>query len=729
MENMIQTPKSQEIIRNYYNCTTISDKRLLVQDMVVEFTKRLRRYTAPEGEMTLARAAFRFFSHKYDDNDGLDGQWLKHDAFGLQNLLRDESIPLTEKYALFTALFQSGKTFIAIDLVIMYLSLGFTPILVVPKSSDAMQLQSRMKEAVATFVAYMKTRGFSHEHLAIYDEILYHSSTQGLDDLTKITRAITQERTRAIVCLKEHTHLHRINQAILNLQETNQVKIALFIDEAHIAGGYKRIADIETPELHDVQVKYDIEITTLKDSATKVILQTATAANIFISEPELWSDCIYRKNPGPWYRGPTTIQYQTIGTKDVDQEISTALIHLSNQEPRQRRVSKAGYGSDRHPIYLLMHATRSIAHMKGILKAFYRPNSGLSETVQNAQWLAMTFTGEGLRIWHHTFSEQPLVINGITSIPQGNGEHLLENMEPCFMMDWCGQNGGVERFPRIVVLAYDMGEEGITFGSHKAPYWHLTHLLLFGNTTSARTAQILNRLSGNHGDDHPLVAMVSQANKEKSIKEFLSHEQWVRELYKLQGIQNVKTSEFLKGFSHLDGRLPKRYISLKESSGILSIVPNENKSKESRLLRTKPHAAEICHGIHGGELYKEDYKQMLREKVENESQEETKGDIMEENEVTILPKIEFERLTTKMFPKWAKEDTKIARFMKNLDPVKIYSATEMKEYVTQIGKDNILHLMHTRVGITNGDGQIIQKINDTYMLYPQLVTAYKKYFN
>jgi hypothetical protein len=79
----------------------------------------------------------------------------------------------------------------------------------------------------------------------------------------------------------------------------------------------------------------------------------------------------------------------------------------------------------------------------------------------------------------------------------------------------------------------------------------------------------------------------------------------------------------------LDGRLPKRYISLKESSGILNIVPNENKSKESRLLRTKPHAAEICHGIHGGELYKEDYKQMLKEMVENEPQEETKEETKE----------------------------------------------------------------------------------------------------
>ena len=100
--------------------------------------------------------------------------------------------------------------------------------------------------------------------------------------------------------------------------------------------------------------------------------------------------------------------------------------------------------------------------------------------------------------------------------------------------------------------------------------------------------------------------------------------------------------------------------------------------------------------------------------------EESKEEIVRE-----IPEEEFVRLTTKMFPKWAKDDTKIARFMKNLDPIKIYTKTEMKELCEQTGIKDMSHLTTIKYNNSAGWGKIIRKnMDNTYQLYPELIKSY-----
>jgi hypothetical protein len=608
MASMTRTREANRIFQLYKHVETVAEKSALAQEMVTEFTKRLRRYGQGGPELSLVNAAYRYFRHKYDEDDGLDGSWLQHEAFSIQKLMERKEIPADERYALFTALFQSGKTFLAIDLTIIYLTLDMTPIIVVPKSADVRQLLGRMRKVMDEFVAAMKRQGFSDEALSIYDEILYHSSTEKLDDISKFNQAISRERNRCIVVMKHHTQIERL----LDLDPDS--RIVLFIDEAHNSGGYKRINVEDGDQLHDENVKYDRAIVALKAEAAvsgKVILQTATAANIMVSEWQLWADCIFQKRHGPWYRGPAQIEYQLIGTKNADEELMKALVQLSGQEPWERTVYRDGGRKDKHPIYLLAHTARSVDHMKSILQAFHNDNPIVPSEVINSDWLVMTFQGEGLRVWHKSLMGQRIEIADVVSQDHGSGEHLLAGVEPFEMMDWCEANGGVERFPRRVVLSYDMGEEGITFGNMNI---HLTHLLLFGNTTSARTAQIVNRLSGNHGDNHPLVAMVSNSNKNKSIKEFLAHDEWVKELSHLKQFGNFQVARYLTEKEHLEGHMPKKFISIKNAKNLLKECPNPNLKEEKKAMR-KTHAAEICIAF-DREKFDEDYKAMVAEKTE-----------------------------------------------------------------------------------------------------------------
>lgn len=93
---------------------------------------------------------------------------------------------------------------------------------------------------------------------------------------------------------------------------------------------------------------------------------------------------------------------------------------------------------------------------------------------------------------------------------------------------------------------------------------------------------------------------------------------------------------------------------------------------------------------------------------------------------------EFERLTKKMFPKWAKDNTNIGRFMQNLDPIKLYSLNELKELALNSGYEKfyIRHFQLYNTGKTSkGNGKILVKVCNNYKLDDCLVEKFKECFN
>jgi hypothetical protein len=88
---------------------------------------------------------------------------------------------------------------------------------------------------------------------------------------------------------------------------------------------------------------------------------------------------------------------------------------------------------------------------------------------------------------------------------------------------------------------------------------------------------------------------------------------------------------------------------------------------------------------------------------------------------------EYERLC-RIFSKWSTGDSKIAIFMKNLDPNKKYTETEMKSLCENNIK-RISLVMNKNFTNASGWGKIIQKKNNKYRLQPCLVETFKQYFN
>ena len=69
-------------------------------------------------------------------------------AFNFDNLFDNKKIPSKEKVSLITAYCQSGKTFIMIPVLLIYLSLGFTPVIVVKDVAQMIQFKERLNADV-----------------------------------------------------------------------------------------------------------------------------------------------------------------------------------------------------------------------------------------------------------------------------------------------------------------------------------------------------------------------------------------------------------------------------------------------------------------------------------------------------------------------------------------------------------------------------------------------------
>jgi hypothetical protein len=95
-KNMTRTRQANHILQLYQKAKNIEEKRDLVQAMVKEFTTRhiRRKYGKGGPEDTLSNAAFRYFRHKYNGEEGLDGSWLRHEAFSITKYLADEEVPV-----------------------------------------------------------------------------------------------------------------------------------------------------------------------------------------------------------------------------------------------------------------------------------------------------------------------------------------------------------------------------------------------------------------------------------------------------------------------------------------------------------------------------------------------------------------------------------------------------------------------------------------------------------
>lgn len=543
----------------------------------------------PEEKLSLAEYIFRYFRYRPDNLIPL----LDSKAFQFLNLINGDDISVEDKITLITAHCQAGKSFLVIPATLIFLALGFTPVMVVLDTSQVCQLMTRLRSIIDDLCKHLKTVGVSDEEMSIFKEILYYDSHNKIKDNDKsLENAVVGNNRRIIIAIKHNVHISRINKLC---NEKSQILVVA--DEAQCSGCYK---NINSPTYHDDNIKYEHEFVILKTKAKKCILVSATVMDILMVDENIFSDNIVHIVPNDDYTGLKDCKFVNLDLKkDTDiVEMSLGIIEeLSSQNPITR-YDRRHNKTDKHPINVLLKIVREKEDQRNIIEKF--ATGDISDVILSGNWGVIVFNGDGFYVFHKSLLDgKSIKIEGQESVILQNNIHFFKsghinsiNITDVYQYF---ADGGVEKFPRIINIAYDLASEAISFISnyHKTNNYHLTHGI-FHIPSSANTAnaiQAVCRLLGNHADNIQPVIYVSQKIKEKVFKGFELHDMQIQSLVSLsqEGNVNVNVNErvrcpdFLKELAVYDNRIPTVYNKVKKLT--LNKVVNPNKKKENEILK------------------------------------------------------------------------------------------------------------------------------------------------
>lgn len=539
-------------------------------------------------KIPLSEAVFRYF--RYKSNNPLT--LLDHKAFQFVTLLSGVNISTEDKISLITSYCQGGKTFLVIPMMLIYLAIGFTPVVIVMDCCQKVQLTTRLTPVLEELTEHLKLMNYPPQDIIIFKEYLYYDSKEPLLKTDKrLEKAMSGLSRRCVIVLKENTHLKRVNKYL-----KDSSRICLIPDEAHLTS--RRVYVEEMSIFEDIEsCIYHKEFNILKEKSEKCVLVSATLQGILHTDDTLMSDNIVYINPYQdlskcAYRGiinSTLFNLDTKNDKNTDilpKSLLKILRELSLKEPITRNDYRHKK-QDKHPICLFVKVERNVEKQRSILYSF--ADRILCNDINNAKWVVITFQGEGIRIYHESLVGRSLKIEGVESRVLEHGEHFFKagSINITNVYQYFGEKG-VESFPRIMTVCYDLGCEGMSFISdyNKPENIHQTHgvFILPPTMNCSKVQQIMSRLFGNHGDDINFEIHATKNSNEKFILSFDLHDQEIRELVAVsQNGNNVICTDFLNNRKMMKNRYPKKYTEFSrkvEPTPILMKNPNERKEKK-----------------------------------------------------------------------------------------------------------------------------------------------------
>ena len=599
---------------------------------------------------------------------------------------------------------QSGKTMFTICSAIKGMAAGKSAIIVVRNLyGDANQMSSRLDKVAGIIEAYFVKHSVDGRRFVV-------SVIDG-NDLTKplirqqVKDSFNGGYPRIVLCLGNRTQLGNVNEIA---KETNG-SFSLYIDEID------KVDYGETGK--DSESASDI-LKELKNQAYQVIGVTATPLDCIFSEQDLKSANQIRLSHPPNYRGFSHIQIKPLiidcdvssldsvtdydGLCKADANLSPFLEEFSTSLPDFSWQDKV-YIPNTCLIKITRFVENQINLFKGINKHF------------NGKFATVVYNGKGVCMYHPNL---PLTFK-IDDVSVKRGEFFNGNIAD--VLQYFKDNGNVNKFPRIIVIAGELAGRCISYVTRDY-VWHLTDMYYNpAKTTSIpEMTQSAGRLCGlnmykSHLRLHTPMFVATALWKGLNFTNEAINRAIASPLLDAAG-EEKSFADSIKSIPMLAQKMPvgKRALTnkVKVNKRDFNLVSKNDggESLESyKFELVEEHVAKVAKVVKVDKVPPKVDKHVSTPVVESVAKE--------------LPEDEFNRLTTVLFPKWAKADTKIARFMKNLDPRKVYTEKEMKNLCNEhtIRIDNLMGQGHSH-------GVIIQKINNNFQLYTELVCSFDKYF-
>lgn len=590
---------------------------------------------------------------------------------------------------------QAGKSSFIKTRAVYSLLEGFTVFIILRNlKGDSNQLENYINEVFSIIENKLDENG-------IYDRPFQFSLIRGeklQNEKNKniINQSLNSGYPRIFLCLGNDAQLSRL---IAATQSKSDYKYILFIDEIDYVDYGKNTSNELCSTAKSLQI--------LKQRAYQTFGISATPLDCIFSEEELKRTNCFNLTPKPDYRGfidilvkPLEIQTEVFALnkeasyaelQSNDKNFSPFLQWFSETKPELTIKY-----NEKIPNICLIKNTRFIKNQFALAEGINREYP--------TQFATVVYNGAGSLIYFHDMPDEIIVSN--KSVEQG--EFAPIDIADC--LQYFYDNGGVEKFPRIIVIAGELAGRSISYVT-KNFKWHTTDMYYI----PAQTTTIPD--------------MIQSAGRLCGTNKGLSH-------LHLHTTHKVAKALF-DGFNFTDEVLLRAMMSplIEDNTtfadSILKVKMNKMKMPTGRNLTSKVKLNKSKFNLVSDNDDGRDLSSYIYKKVIDQAIQVARERIQREEQLALtreIPETEYYRLTQTIFPKWSQSETKIALFMKGLDPNKIYSKIEMRDFSKSVGVNQIIQLTKNTIGTSHGYGMILKKVDNTYMLYPELREAFNKYF-
>jgi hypothetical protein len=626
---------------------------------------------------------------------------------------------------------QSGKTNFMITSAVWFALNGKSSIIVVRNyTDDSDQIEFRIK-------SYNKLLQKSLTQAGLPSNLF---SIETVNENKINSQVLSGETPKIMISLCNRTALQKITSKIT---EQENRKYVLFIDEADLL--HKTVIGTELTNKGEKAVSVELDF--LQVSAFCTFAVTGTVLDNILKDGVKPQDLIVLKCPTTYKNHSNfLVEYLEKPCKfttnvnhnilENDPNITSFLDDFIRLKPINT------FYRELSPNYCLMRVSNVIKPMNNLFD-FIADNYKEIATI--------VYTGEGTKLYHKNLEniDRITLSNNIKSEKNGKYHIFKKGGNPQFVLEYLKKNGGVKKYPHIITIAGDLASRGISYGSadfsecvkNQQLGWHLTRMYatFCKNTDVPEMLQITGRLCISANDGIPLYLHMKEEDHETMLKSYHLTQELCFRVKKNQAL-DIMTKDFLTSTPVFKNKIPKG----RDLTKFEKFKPNKSSQQEdsdsggwstdSSGKYIEKKVKKQIQDPFGNDIEIEEnlptiknclVRQLETEEFETVEEYERKTGLI--HNINEIDNEEFTRLTKKMFPKWSKNDSKIANFMKNLDPYKKYTENEIKELCTLNGIVNIGQLTNIKIG-TNGFGTILQKNNNCYRLYPCLINDFLTYF-
>jgi hypothetical protein len=443
---------------------------------------------------------------------------------------------------------QSGKSNLLRCISLFEILQGQSCVLIVRNfTADYKQMLNGIKIFNKRYRKYMKSVGYGSPKVLI--EVLYG------DKIDETFLKVFTTEPKLIIILANKIQASRLNNFLDDYSDEIE-HFSVLIDEMDIHG-YPSDTDVSTHE----------QIQILMQRATSIFGTTATAFDIIFQEDDLKNDRMFSLPNTVNYRGIPNIVFKKLTENakppprikkdeeyDVlenDGNLKKIYYEMADKLPEWQK----NYNT---PIICLHKTTENTEYHSRLFKWF------INDEKLNKAFAIIIFNGNGCRVYHYTLKNKEIIIDGIksssTKEEQEAGIHLFKNSAIQEVYQWFKDNGGTNKYRKIVTISGKMAARGINFVS--ADYeWHLSHMyyLAAKSTPIPELIQAM-RLCGIYTDDcmplkcYSTEETISEIKKGYNIqKDILSRAQEAQEV--------INTKLWVRDLTFNKGKVPKRQLT------------------------------------------------------------------------------------------------------------------------------------------------------------------------